>query len=70
MESGKSRRAVPLAVGLDYGRELRMNMRETVTAMEAEVEQFAKKKLMEDLKSVVADAEELLKATPLRARWR
>jgi ElaB/YqjD/DUF883 family membrane-anchored ribosome-binding protein len=38
-------------------------MTETVTAIEAEVEQFAKKKLMENFKAVVTDAEELLKAT-------
>ncbi len=40
-----------------------MNMGETVTAIEAEVEQFARKKLMESFKAVLADAEELLKAT-------
>ena len=40
-----------------------MSMTEPVTATEAEVEQVAKGKLMEDLKAVVADAEELLKAT-------
>jgi ElaB/YqjD/DUF883 family membrane-anchored ribosome-binding protein len=38
-----------------------MGMTIPVTLTEAEVEQFTKKKLMEDLKTVVADAEELLK---------
>jgi ElaB/YqjD/DUF883 family membrane-anchored ribosome-binding protein len=32
-------------------------------ATEAEVEQITKEKLMEDLRAVIADAEELLKAT-------
>ena len=40
-----------------------MSMTEPVTAREAEVEQVTKGKLMEDLRAVVADAEELLKAT-------
>lgn len=40
-----------------------MNMEETATAAETEVEQVTKKKLMEDLKAVLADAEDLLKAT-------
>ena len=40
-----------------------MSMTERVTATEAEAEQVAKGKLMEDLRAVVADAEELLKAT-------
>jgi len=40
-----------------------MGMTERATATEAEAEQVAKKKLMEDLKAVVAGAEELLKAT-------
>jgi len=43
--------------GVSYGYE-RM-----VTAKEAEVEQVIKGKLMEDLRAVVAGAEELLKAT-------
>ena len=38
-----------------------MGMTIPVTVTEAEVEQITKKKLMEDLKTVVADAEELLK---------
>jgi ElaB/YqjD/DUF883 family membrane-anchored ribosome-binding protein len=38
-----------------------MGMTIPVTLTEAEVEQITKKKLMEDLKTVVADAEELLK---------
>jgi len=40
-----------------------MGMRELVTATEAEVEKGIRGKLVEDLKAVVADAEELLKAT-------
>ena len=40
-----------------------MGMTEPVTATEAEVEQVTRGKLMEDLRAVVADAEELLKAT-------
>jgi len=40
-----------------------MSMTEQVTATEAEAEQITKGKLMEDLRAVVADAEELLKAT-------
>ena len=40
-----------------------MSMTERVTATEAEAEQITKGKLMEDLREVVADAEELLKAT-------
>ncbi len=40
-----------------------MGMTEPVTATEAEAEQVTKEKLMEDLRAVVADAEELLKAT-------
>ena len=40
-----------------------MSMTERVTATEAEAEQITKGKLMEDLRAVVADAEELLKAT-------
>ena len=40
-----------------------MTMTERVTATEAEAEQITKGKLMEDLRAVVADAEELLKAT-------
>jgi ElaB/YqjD/DUF883 family membrane-anchored ribosome-binding protein len=40
-----------------------MGMTERVTAAEAETEQVTKGKLMEDLRAVVADAEELLKAT-------
>jgi ElaB/YqjD/DUF883 family membrane-anchored ribosome-binding protein len=38
-------------------------MTERVTVAEAEAEQITKGKLMEDLRAVVADAEELLKAT-------
>ena len=40
-----------------------MGMTERVTATEAEAEQITKGRLMEDLRAVVADAEELLKAT-------
>ena len=40
-----------------------MGMTERVTTTEAEAEQITKGKLMEDLRAVVADAEELLKAT-------
>ena len=40
-----------------------MGMTERVTATEAEAEQIAKGKLMEDLRAVVTVAEELLKAT-------
>ena len=40
-----------------------MSMTEQVTATEAEAEQITKGKLMEDLRAVVAGAEELLKAT-------
>jgi len=40
-----------------------MNMTETIRATEAEVEKGIRGKLAEDLKAVVADAEELLKAT-------
>ena len=40
-----------------------MGMSEPVTATEAEEERGTRGKLMEDLKAVVADAEELLKAT-------
>ena len=40
-----------------------MSMTEQVAATEAEAEQITKGKLMEDLRAVVADAEELLKAT-------
>ena len=40
-----------------------MNMTETVRATEAEVQKITRGKLVEDLKAVVADAEELLKAT-------
>jgi ElaB/YqjD/DUF883 family membrane-anchored ribosome-binding protein len=38
-------------------------MSEPVAATEAEAEQVTKEKLMEDLRAVIADAEELLKAT-------
>ena len=40
-----------------------MGMTEPVTATEAEEERVTRAKLMEDLRVVVADAEELLKAT-------
>ena len=40
-----------------------MSMTEGVMTTEAEAEQITKGKLMEDLRAVVADAEELLKAT-------
>ena len=40
-----------------------MGMIEPVTATEAEEERVTRGKLMEDLRAVVADAEELLKAT-------
>ena len=40
-----------------------MNMAERVMATETEVEQVTKGELMEDLRAVVADGEELLKAT-------
>ena len=40
-----------------------MGMREWVATTDAEAEQISKGKLMEDLRAVVADAEELLKAT-------
>jgi ElaB/YqjD/DUF883 family membrane-anchored ribosome-binding protein len=40
-----------------------MNMTETVTATEAGVAKVTRGKLMEDLKAVVTDAEELLKAS-------
>ena len=40
-----------------------MSMTERVTATEAEAEQVTKGELMEDLRAVVAGAEELLKAT-------
>jgi ElaB/YqjD/DUF883 family membrane-anchored ribosome-binding protein len=40
-----------------------MSMTERVTATEAEAEQITRGILMEDLRAVVADAEELLKAT-------
>ena len=40
-----------------------MGLIERLTAAEAEAEQVTKGKLMEDLKAVVADAEELLRAT-------
>ena len=40
-----------------------MNMTEMVRATEAEVQKITKGKLVEDLKAVLADAEELLKAT-------
>jgi ElaB/YqjD/DUF883 family membrane-anchored ribosome-binding protein len=40
-----------------------MGMTERVTATEAETEQVTMGELMEDLRTVVADAEELLKAT-------
>ena len=40
-----------------------MSMTKRVTETEAEAEQIIKGKLMEDLRAVVADAEELLKAT-------
>lgn len=40
-----------------------MSITATRKATEAEVEQITKGKLMEDLRAVVADAEELLKAT-------
>ena len=40
-----------------------MNMTETVTTTEAEGETVTRGKLVEDLKTVVADAEELLKAS-------
>jgi ElaB/YqjD/DUF883 family membrane-anchored ribosome-binding protein len=40
-----------------------MGLIERLTAGEAEAEHITKEKLMEDLKAVVADAEELLKAT-------
>jgi ElaB/YqjD/DUF883 family membrane-anchored ribosome-binding protein len=51
-------------VGALYnGRELRMGMTEPVTAIEAEEERVTRGKLLEDLRAVVADAEELVKAT-------
>ena len=40
-----------------------MKMTEPVTAAEAEGEKVTRGKLVEDFKAVVADAEELLKAT-------
>ena len=40
-----------------------MGMSEPVTATEAEEERVTRGKLMEDLRAVIADAEELLKAT-------
>jgi ElaB/YqjD/DUF883 family membrane-anchored ribosome-binding protein len=40
-----------------------MGMRKRVTTKEAEAEQVTKGKLLEDMKTVVSDAEELLKAT-------
>jgi ElaB/YqjD/DUF883 family membrane-anchored ribosome-binding protein len=40
-----------------------MNMTEMLRATEAEVQKITKGKLVEDLKGVLADAEELLKAT-------
>ena len=40
-----------------------MNMPETVRATEAEVEKFTRGKLVEELKAVLADLEELMKAT-------
>jgi len=40
-----------------------MGLTEPVTATEAEEERVTRGKLMEDLRAVVADAEELLKAT-------
>ena len=40
-----------------------MNMAERITATEAEAGQVTKGEVMEDLRAVVADAEELLKAT-------
>ena len=40
-----------------------MGMTETVTAIEAEVAKVTRGKLVENLKAVVADAEELLKAS-------
>ena len=40
-----------------------MDMTETVTATEVDEERVTRAKLMEDLRVVVADAEELLKAT-------
>ena len=40
-----------------------MSMAEPVTATEAEMGQVSTEKLMDDLRAVVADAEELLKAT-------
>ena len=40
-----------------------MGMSELVATTEAEVEQVTKEKLMEDLRAVIADLEELLKAT-------
>ena len=43
-----------------------MNMTETVRATEAEAGKVSRGKLVEDLKAVVADAEELLKATAVQ----
>jgi len=45
-----------------------MGMTEWVTAREAEAEQIIKGKLMEELRAVVAGAEELLKATADQTR--
>ncbi len=45
------------------GGELAMAKKEPVTGKEAEVEGVTREKLMEDLRALVTDAEELLKAT-------
>ena len=44
-----------------------MGMTETVTAIRAEVAKVTRGKLVEDLKMVVADAEELLEASASQA---
>ena len=47
-----------------------MGITEWVTAREAEAGQGAKRKLLEDLRAVVADAEELVKATANQSEGR
>lgn len=53
----------PIKRSLHKKRELRMGTTESLTATEPKVAQVSTDKLKEDLRTVVADMEELLKAT-------
>jgi len=59
--------ACPFKLSLYEERELRMGTTESLTATEPKMEQVTTDKLKEDLRTVKADMEELLKATASQA---